>query len=230
MVPIFVLFTFVFFIAVTWLLFEGRQAETESGSLEEALRAPPATALAAESRRTSYFHPGHVWVRLAPDGIATVGASDFATNFVGALSAVETAKTGMNLRQGEPAWTLVSSKNRRLTQAMPLDGEVVEVNRDLTERRGGDRSEPGRGHMDWILRIRPARLAENIQNLFGGPLADAWQEVAQLRLNAALAPALGRLANDGGVWMKNFGDLLDDSDWHALRQDLFPPQQRETIR
>ena len=228
MVPILALLTFVAFIVVTWLLSHDRPTELERASLSEALRAPPADALAAEFQPASYLHPGHVWVRLAPDGIATVGASDFAANFVGTLSGVEVPDTGRALRQGEPAWTLVSTKNRRLTQAMPLDGEIVDVNRDLTERHGEGGSAPRKD--DWILKIRPSRLAENLRNLFGGSLADAWQETAGMRLNAALAPALGRLANDGGVWVENFGDLLDDSEWHALRTDLFPPAEGVAAR
>jgi glycine cleavage system H protein len=228
MVPILALITFVAFIVVTWLLSHERPAELECASLKEGLRAPPATALAADFPTTSYLHPGHVWVRLAPDGIATVGASDFAANFVGTLSGVEVPETGRRLRQGEPAWTLVSTKNRRLTQAMPLDGEVVEVNRELAEHRDEGSSAPRKA--DWILKIRPARLAENLRNLFGGSLADAWQETAALQMNAVLAPALGRVANDGGVWIENFGDLLDDSEWDALRSDLFPPAESAPTR
>ena len=123
---------------------------------------------------------------------------------------------------------MISAKNRRLTQAMPLDGEVVEVNRAFAGDRNasGNRPRPA----DWVLRVRPRRLPENIQNLLGGSLAEAWQELAGLKLNAALSPALGRIANDGGVWMVNFGDLLDDSAWHALRRDLFPPQHGAAIR
>jgi glycine cleavage system H protein len=228
MVPILALITFIAFIAVTWLLSHERPTERAGASMTEALGAPSANALAAEFQPASYLHPGHVWVHLAPDGIATVGASDFAANFVGTLSGVEAPETGRTLRQGEPAWTLVSTKNRRLTQAMPLDGEVVEVNHDLTEHRWDDGSAPPKS--EWILKVRPARLAENLRNLFGGSLADAWQETAGMRLNAALAPALGRLANDGGVWVENFGDLLDDTEWHALRVDLFPPAEGEAAR
>jgi glycine cleavage system H lipoate-binding protein len=225
MVLILVLVTFTILIVVTWLLSSAPRAETEGASVG-ALRASPATAPAADLKPAAYLHPGHVWVRLAPDGIASVGASDFAANFAGALSGVEVPEAGARLRQGEPAWTLVSGKNRRLTQAMPLDGEVVEVNRDLARRTNGR----GVRAADWILRVRPARLAENLRNLFRGSLADAWQELAGARLNAALAPALGRVANDGGVWLENFGDLLNDSDWHALREDLFPPERGAAAR
>lgn len=222
MVPMLALLTFVAFIVVTWLLARVRPAESECASLNEGLRAPSANVLAARFQPASYLHPGHVWVHLAPDGIATVGATDFAANFVGTLSGVETPETGRNLRQGEPAWTLVSTRKRRLTQAMPLDGEIVEVNRNPMERRGDD-SAPREGN--WILKVRPSRIAESLRNLFSGSLADAWQETAAMQMNAVLAPAIGRVAHDGGVWIENFGDLLDDSDWRALRDELFPHEQ-----
>ena len=229
MVAILVLLTFLTFVAMVWLVAGARESAREGVSPGEALSAPPpmpalASALAAGA---SYLHPSHVWVRLAPDGIATVGASDFAENFVGALSRVEAPEEGIELRQGEPAWTLVSGKNRKLVQAMPLDGRIVAVNRAMAERRGeGTQSRKG----EWILRVRPSRLAENLQNLLVGPLADAWQEAAGVRLNAALAPALGRVANDGGVWLEDFGDMLSDADWTELRGSLFPPQPAERIR
>jgi glycine cleavage system H protein len=221
MVAILVLLSFAAFIAAAWAVSRLREPAMEGALAGDTLRAPPAMPLDSSFRETSYLHPGHVWVRLAPDGVATVGPSDFASNFIGALSKVEAPEAGMELRQGEPAWTLVSGKNRRLTQAMPLDGKVVEVNRDVADRRG----ETAPRKSDWILKIRPARLAENIQNLIGGSLADAWQEAAGLRMNTALAPALGRVANDGGVWLENFGDLLNENDWLEVREKVFPPQQ-----
>ncbi len=223
MVPILVFLTFAALVTLGWALAHRRRATAGAPSPDEALRLVPAAAPAAGPKPAYFLHPGHVWVRLAPDGLASVGASEFAANFVGALSQVEAPNAGTLLRQGEPAWTLVSAKNRRLTQAMPLDGEVIAVNPALVGNRGapGDTSR----REEWILRIRPTRLGENLQSMFSGALADTWREVAGLRLNAALSPALGRLANDGGVWVANFGDMLDDSVWLAMRQDLFPPQK-----
>jgi glycine cleavage system H lipoate-binding protein len=228
MVPILVLLTFIIVLTAARLLSHGSKAETEAVSLEGTLRAPPA----ADSLRLEpgpYLHPGHVWVRFQPDGFATVGASEFAANFVGSLAGVDTPAKGAYLRQGEAAWTLVSGKNRRLTQAMPLEGEVVDVNRNLGAlvTNGGAPARNG----NWILKVRPSRrLAQNVQNLFGGTLAQAWEEMAVSRFSAALAPALGRVANDGGVWLENFGDLLDDFEWRALRNDLFPPEPGTAIR
>jgi glycine cleavage system H lipoate-binding protein len=219
MVAILVFLTFVTFVAAALVVSRRREPAMEDIFEGEALRAPPLSAALA-TPTSSYLHPGHVWVRLAPDGLATVGPSAFASNFVGALSRVEVPEKGMELRQGEPVWTLVSGKNRRLTQAMPLDGTVVEVNRDVADRRGGAVSKKA----DWILKIRPARLAENVQNLIRESLTDVWEEASALRMNAVLAP-VGRVANDGGVWVENFGDMLSDADWLEIRQEVFPQQQ-----
>lgn len=223
MVAILVLLTFAAFVTVGWVIARRRRATAEGPSTDEAPRLVPAGAPAAGSLPAYYLHPGHVWVRISPDGLASVGVSEFAANFVGALSQVDVPGEGTLLRQGEPAWTLVSARNRRLTQATPIEGEVIAVNRELVGDQGRLKDPSHRA--EWILRIRPTRLGESLQSLFSGALADTWREVAGLRLNAALSPALGRLANDGGVWVANFGDMLDDPVWLALRQDLFPPQK-----
>jgi glycine cleavage system H protein len=223
MVPILVLLTFAAFLVVG-LIVQRRRATVEGPSGDEALRTEPAATPAPRPQPAFYLHPGHVWVRLE-DGLASVGASDFAANFVGALSRLELPQEGASLRQGQPAWTLISSKDRRLTQVMPLDGEIVAVNRDLIA--DPDLLQRSPRHEGWVLRIRPTRLAENLRSLFSGALAETWKEVAGYRLNSLLSPALGRLANDGGVWVAHFGDMLEDSVWLAVREDLFPPEKSE---
>ena len=222
MVPILVLLTFAVFVGAGYLLYQRRRATARGSLTDEALRATSALALAPQPENAFYLHPGHVWVSLSPDGLAAVGTSDFAANFVGALSKVEMPAEGARLRQGEPAWTLVSSRNRRLTQVMPVDGEIVAVNPELAGEVSLLRQSPSQ--MGWILKVRPTRLAESVQNLFSGALAETWKEVAGLRLSAMLTPALGRVAQDGGVWLANFGDMLDDSVWNEMREDLFPLQ------
>lgn len=226
MVPILVLLTFAAFIAVG-ILMERRRAAVGGPAVARAPGAVPDLATVMEPRASLYLHPGHVWVRLQPDGFASVGASDFATNFVGALSGIELPEEGSRLRQGDPAWTLISARQRQLTQTMPLDGEIVSVNHALSGDADRIRRSPDSDR--WILKIRPARLEMGLRNLFRGTLAETWKEVAELRLNSMLSPALGRVANDGGVWVANFGDQLDDETWLALKRDLFPPEEDATM-
>ncbi|MGE5176506.1 MAG: glycine cleavage system protein H [Hyphomicrobiales bacterium] len=219
MVPILVLLTFAAMIGVG-LLLQGRRAGVADSVSDGAPALAPAFATNGGDRSPLYLHPGHAWVRLLPDGYALAGPSAFAANFTGALASVEAPAEGTRLRQGDPAWTLVAGARRRLTQPMPVDGEIVGVNRALLEdparMRAADAGE------DWLLKIRPARLSESLNGLFGGAMAEAWREVSTLRLNAILSPALGRVANDGGQWVANFGDLLTDDDWTAARDEIFP--------
>jgi len=130
---------------------------------------------------------------------------------------------GALLRQGQPAWTLVSSRRRRLTQVMPVDGEVIEVNEALERDPGLTQ----RGSTDdgWILRVRLRGFPERVHNLFVERLRAAWDDATRLRLNQVLSPALGARANDGGEWVPGFGDLLSDEDWEQLRIELFPPAE-----
>jgi glycine cleavage system H protein len=149
-----------------------------------------------------------------------IGASDFASSFAGDISKVELPEQGARLRQGERAWTLVASENRRLTQTMPIEGEVVEVNRELAnDPLLAQRHPYGAG---WILRIRPVRLRENLQNLLPDGLTDFWRGATLTKVNALLRPELGALANDGGEWVAGFGGSLSDEDWEAIRRELFP--------
>lgn len=221
MVPIFVLFTFAAFILIG-LIVRWWRAAPEDQVADQTPHAAEAGGGERAAPSPLYLHPGHVWMRLMPDGIASVGATEFAANFAGTLSAIDTPQEGTRLRQGEPAWTLISARDRRLSQAMPLDGEVVAVNRGLVANLGLlQRSPQDEG---WILRVRPSRIGESLQNLFSGALAETWREVTSLRLNAMLTPSLGRLANDGGVWVARFGDMLDDFTWFAMRRELFRTQ------
>lgn len=149
-----------------------------------------------------------------------VGADDFAPGFAGELVSVEVPKVGTRLRQGEPGWTLISRRGRRLTQVMPVEGEVVEVNRDLL--REPDLLQWSPYKLGWILRVRPRHLRESLSNLLRGTLAKTWMEAVKSQVTTRLSPALGTVATDGGTWNAAFGDQLDDDQWEFLKQELFP--------
>lgn len=218
MVPILVAITFVAFIAVDWYL---RRHEAKRLRPAQVIRrAVVATTPVPQLELSFFVHPGHAWVRVQADGAATVGASAFASSFAGDVEQVEVPGEGTRLSQGEPAWTLVARKGRRLTQVMPVEGEVVAVNRKLIR----DPLLVQRSPFDagWILKVHPTRLAQSLRNLFGGSLAETWDESTRSRLTAMMGSELGSLANDGGNWVAGFGDLIDDEAWSALKRDLFP--------
>ena len=166
------------------------------------------------------FHPGHTWVRVHDKGLVSLGATDFAINFAGALSALDLPAEGSRLRQGERAWTLVSSGKRRLDQLMPIDGKVIAVNRDLLA--APSRAQESPYEAAWLLRVEPRGIARYLGNLMSAAAAAAWLEGIRATVTARLSPTLGTVALDGGEWAPGFGDRLEDDDWEELRHELFP--------
>jgi glycine cleavage system H protein len=182
----------------------------------------------AESRETvadtvpphTLVHRGHTWLRYDRAGHALVGATDFAANFAGEIAAVELPREGRRLGENEPAWTLVSARNRRLTLAMPIAGTVVAVNYDLLRNPGLAQRLP---YSDgWFLRIRPRDASGERADL--KPLAAVrdWIDNARAAVMARLSPSLGSVAFDGGGWAAAFGDRLEEDDWQELKRQLFP--------
>jgi glycine cleavage system H protein len=169
------------------------------------------------------FHPGHTWVRVHEDGLASVGVTDFAANFAGDVCGIELPNEGDRLQQGQPAWTLVSARKRHLQQLMPIDGRVLAINRDLL--RDPDLAQRDPYEAGWILRVRPRNLPSNLSNLLPARAARAWIDATRARIAAQLNPSLGSLAYDGGEWAAGFGDRIEDPEWEELRQDLFPASE-----
>jgi len=206
MVAALVVMTFVAFILLDYYLVQSRKKAVQTAT--------------ASSSGNLYFHPGQTWARVAPNGLVTVGVTEFASSFAGSLSRVKLPARGGRLEQGEPAWTLVSDRNRRLTQVMPVEGKVIAVNKKLREDPALLQESPYEN--GWLLCVRPRRLQDTLSNLLHGKSADAWKTSSREALVSRLAPALGTVAHDGGEWAAGFGDRLDDDDWEAVKADLFP--------
>ena len=113
-------------------------------------------AVKAMSPDEVMFHRGHGWVRMYGVRDAAVGTSDLAANFVGTLASIELPETGRRLRQGDPAWTLVSRRQRTIAVRMPIDGLVTERNEAvLRHPELAQRSPYGQG---WLLQIGRAHV------------------------------------------------------------------------
>jgi len=214
-----VLLTVITIIAVQYYIGRRRQraanvarARSLPGLAEQARAGrPPADYL---------FHPGHTWVRVHDRELVSIGSTDFALNFVGTLSTVELPAEGARLQQGQRAWTLVSSANRRLGQVMPIEGRVVAVNTDLLANPRLAQESPY--DAGWLLRVKPRDLGKYLSNLMSVAAAGAWIDGIRAKVTARLSPALGTVALDGGEWGTGFGERFEDVDWEALVNELFP--------
>ena len=75
------------------------------------------------------FTADHEWLRLDNDGLVTVGITHYAQDALGDVVYVQLPQT-QSYAQGEEVAVLESVKAAS-NIAMPLDGEIVEVNADL---------------------------------------------------------------------------------------------------
>jgi len=213
MVPALVLLTILVLLLVNALL-ERRAARARKYALPTPFDA------ASEV----YYHPGHAWARPTPDGLVTVGATDFASHFAGVLERVVLPPAGRRLGVGDRAWTLISKRGRRLDQLTPLSGKVVAVNEQLRGDPALAQGEPyGEG---WILRLRPRSRRAELRGLLHGRTALAWRDAVR---NSLGGPSpLGALSQDGGEWIPGFGDRLDDAAWERAHRELFSSDHDES--
>lgn len=112
----------------------------------------------------------HQWVRVASDGTATVGITDFAQDQLGDVVFVELPEVGATVTGGEEAGVAESVKSASDVFS-PVTGEVVEINESLDEEPEKLNDDPyGEG---WLFRVKLADKGE----LDGLMDADAYAEL-----------------------------------------------------
>lgn len=221
MTVLFVIMSIALLLSLDWYLVRQRERRRAQAGFANGETA----SAAAAADRGVWFHPGHAWVRVHDDELVSVGATGFASNFPGAVGSIELPAEGSVLQAGDPAWTIVSTRGRRLRQVMPIDGEVIAVNPAVRRTPRLAQNAPyGDG---WLLRVRPRDLGRSLQRLLSGVDARRLMDDTIRKLTARLQPAVGAVAQDGGEWSPGFGDRLDDLQWEVLRAELFDTEHRQ---
>jgi glycine cleavage system H protein len=101
------------------------------------------------------FTPTHEWVSLEGD-VATVGISKFAVDQLSDLTLIELKPAGTRLAAGKTFGEVESVKSVSDLYA-PLDGEIIEVNNELTANVQLLSDDPyGAG---WLIKMRVADRA-----------------------------------------------------------------------
>jgi glycine cleavage system H protein len=76
------------------------------------------------------YAKSHEWLKIAPDGTALVGITDYAQNSLGDITFVQLPKVGAALKAGETFGVVESVKAASDVYA-PAAGTVLEVNKAL---------------------------------------------------------------------------------------------------
>ena len=99
----------------------------------------------------------HQWVRVADDGTATVGITDFAQEQLGDVVYIGLPEVGETVRGGEEAGVAESVKSASDVFS-PVTGEVIAINEALEEEPEIVNDDPyGEG---WMFRVKLADKGE----------------------------------------------------------------------
>ena len=103
------------------------------------------------------YAKSHEWVKLAEDGTATVGITDYAQNSLGDITYVQLPKVGATLK-AEGTFGVVESVKAASDLYAPIGGTVVEVNTALDSAPETVNTAPyGDG---WILKLKVSNAAD----------------------------------------------------------------------
>ncbi len=102
------------------------------------------------------FTKKHEWV-IIRNGIAIIGITDFAQNQLGDIVSIELPKVGSSFKQTQ-AMAIVDSVKASSDIFCPLNGEVSEVNENLSEHPEIINQSPYES--GWIVKIKPSNPSD----------------------------------------------------------------------
>lgn len=214
MTVILVLAFFVALITMDYVLTRQRLARESKALAAAAIPAvEPAWVAGYQMPETLYYHRGHTWARPLDAHTVLIGVDDFARRLIGSAATMKAPSRGDWVHQGGRGFAMkLDGKTAELVS--PVEGEVVEVNRDLAEKPGLTTDDPyGRG---WVLKIKAPNLADNLRNLLSGRLARKWMEDSREALELRLMALSGSVLQDGGEPASDLGQHLPKADWERL--------------
>jgi glycine cleavage system H lipoate-binding protein len=188
-----------------------REARTLATASAPAIE--PAWVAGYQMPEALYYHRGHTWARPLDAGTVLIGLDDFARRLIGPATALRSPSRGDWVHQGGRGFGLkLDGKTAELVS--PVEGEVVEVNRDVAAKPTLASEDPyGRG---WVLKVKAPHLAENVRNLLAGRLARRWMEDTREALELRLMALSGSVMQDGGEPAADLARQLPRADWERL--------------
>jgi len=218
MTVLLVLAFFVLLISMDYVVTRQRLARESKALAAAAVPAvEPAWVAGYQMPEALYYHRGHTWARPLDTDTVLVGIDDFARRLIGPAASLSAPSRGDWLHQGGRAFAM-KLDGRTAELISPIEGEVVEVNRDLAEKPGLAGEDPyGRG---WVLKVKAPQLAANLRNLLSGRLARKWMEDSREALELRLMAFSGSVLQDGGEPASDLSQHLPKADWERLAHEF----------
>ncbi|MEU4152841.1 glycine cleavage system protein GcvH [Streptomyces sp. NPDC026659] len=101
------------------------------------------------------YTESHEWARKEADGTVAIGITDHAQKALGDIVFVECPASGRTLQAGDP-FGVVESVKAATDLYVPLDGEVIAVNEEVSESPELINDEP---YDTWLVKLKPSNAA-----------------------------------------------------------------------
>lgn len=218
MVVLLVIVTFAIFIAIDLLLSrqkvpvvaaEAREAETADLGHEvlSGFHIP----------MNLKYHPGHTWVLKERKNVHRVGADELAAVLAGPVDRIELPKPGQWVRQGQKVFAFYRG-DEKIEMVSPVEGEVVEVNRELAENPRLLLEDPyGKG---WLMTVFSPDEESPSRNLLPSSLVPAWIRESAEAFYRFQPQFAGATAADGGRASKDATAALPVERWKEAAKAL----------
>jgi glycine cleavage system H lipoate-binding protein len=180
-----------------------------------------------------FLDTGHTWTALEPSGRIRVGLDDLVRAAIGHADKVELPEPGMEVKQGQPLFTLVTG-NRRAVIASPVDGVVRSVNPALAENGASLSRDPYR--RGWICALSPKNIGAALGKLKVAEEAAEWLRKERGRFEEFAASQTWRSAvpgtvmADGGKPADGILNHLDDEAWAAFGREFLEPRDAAPVK
>jgi glycine cleavage system H protein len=219
MVVLLVLVTFLFFIALDYVL-NGRKAihtvGVEVPALPVRVGANYVDGFLVPENLS--YHSGHSWLVTERQNTVRVGADEFAAALLGKVEKIELPKPGQWIRQGQKVVAFYKD-GQKTEMVSPTEGEVMEINTEIVKNPALLRQDPyGKG---WLVSVHVPDEESTGRNLVPPALVRGWMREAVERLYALQPRLAGAVAADGGRPAEDLLRALPDVNWKEATSGYF---------
>jgi len=163
--------------------------------------------------RDLYYSQWHTWMQVKSEDVIRIGLDDFSQNLLGDISGIELPEVGTILKVKEPAWKVIID-SWSIDLLSPIDGEVIEINRKLSDDLSMLNSDPQK--TGWVLEIKPGNLEERAESMLQGEKAIAWLGSELDRLHTNVEEGVGETIADGGELIDAISGKIGQDEWKNL--------------
>jgi len=160
-----------------------------------------------------YYHPGHSWAHMEPDGRIRIGIDDFTSRVFGPADTINLPSAGDSLKQDEVAWELNRNDHKAL-MVSPVSGTVISVNDNVLKRPDITNDDPY--DAGFLLLLEPFSLEQDLKKLYIGRECFQWMEKEHQSLLEILGPEYEQLAATGAEAINDIYGHIPDLDWDTL--------------